>query len=135
MAVTSPADGSCPKSILALACWRCYIVIVTLFQMQVDLFDNELPLLVFLTAFVCPGIRPSYHALTPLAKDIIDTMKPSNQKSIFRRTDPHIHTVVEEVGTPCYKGMNSEPICQKQVTREIRTVTIKGYVCLLYHSH
>lgn len=99
MAVTSPADGSCPESILALTCWRRYIIIVTLFQMQVDLFDNELSLLVLLTVFVCPGIRPSNHFLTPLAKDIIDTVKASHQEPIFHGTNSYVHTVVKEVGT------------------------------------
>ena len=51
--------------------------------MQVDLFNDELPLLVFLAILVGFCVRPTDQSLTSLAKDVTDTVQTSDESSIF----------------------------------------------------
>ena len=69
--------------------------------MKIDLFYNELTLLVLLTVFISPRICPPDHVLAPFTKDIINTMKSRNQESILWRTDPDVNTVVKKIGASC----------------------------------
>lgn len=47
--------------------------------MKVDLFHNELSLLVFLAGFVGLGVGPANHGLASFAKDVTDAVKACNQ--------------------------------------------------------
>ena len=68
--------------------------------MKIDFFNDKFTLFILLRNVVCPGIRPSNHFLAPHAEDIVDTMKASNQESIFWRTDPDVYTLIKKVGSP-----------------------------------
>lgn len=45
-------------------------VVVALFQVKIDLFNNKLALLVLLAGLKGPKIRPAYHVLAALAENI-----------------------------------------------------------------
>lgn len=55
---------------LAFASRMRHIVVVALFQVKVDLFDDELALLVLLAHLVRLDVSPSHHILTPFAEDV-----------------------------------------------------------------
>ena len=73
-------------------------IVVTFFEVEVDLFNDVFSLLVFLTTFVRLGIGPADHRLTSLTKDIAHTMQTSDEEAIFGRTDSDIDTLVKEIG-------------------------------------
>jgi hypothetical protein len=53
-------------------------VVVALLQVKINLFNNELALLVLLAGFKGPKIRPAHHVLAALAENVADCMQPSH---------------------------------------------------------
>ena len=76
------------------------IIIVTLLDVQVDLFDYILAFLVLLTRFVGSSISPTDHALASSTKDIAYTVQPSYQHPVFRGSNCHIDTLVKQISSP-----------------------------------
>jgi hypothetical protein len=69
-AFTPPAYGSFPPAIGPFSSRWSNVVMVALFQVKINLFNNELALLVLLTLRVGLLIGPSDQILAALAKDV-----------------------------------------------------------------
>jgi len=83
------------------------VVVVAFLHVQVDLLNNELALLVPLGLIISLSIRPTYHTLAPLTKDITYTMQARDQLSVFGWANNYIHTLIKQVSSACGWGGNT----------------------------
>jgi hypothetical protein len=67
---TTPTHTPNPPLITPLTGRSLHLIPIRLLQMQINLFNDEFALLVFLTWFVCLGIGPTYESLASFAWDV-----------------------------------------------------------------
>jgi len=115
-AIATPTDRSSSKSIFSFTSWWSNVIIITFFQMKVDLFDDVLALLVLLAGLIRFFVCPSDQAFASFAEDIAHAVQACNEKSILSWPDTHIDTVVKEV---CPPWMSSNSCREKRQARTI----------------
>jgi len=121
-AIAPPAHRSLSPAIPTLASWVVHIV-VGLFHVKVDLFDDEFSLLVLLARFICPCIGPTDHCLTTLAKYVAHTVQSSDQQAILRWTDRDINALIKEVGATvtAMEALGDDVVVRGQVRSALAT--------------
>lgn len=67
--------------------------------MQIDLFNDELALLVFLARFVGSGVGPSHHGLATFAKDVVHAVQTSDEHPVLGRTDDDVDAVIKQISS------------------------------------
>jgi hypothetical protein len=70
----TPADGPRSKAVSSFTGWWLYVVIITLFQVKIDFFNNELSLLVLLTMLVRLGVGPANHGIASSTEYVTHAM-------------------------------------------------------------
>jgi len=121
-AIAPPAHRSLSPAIPTLASWVVHVV-VGLFHVKIDLFDDKFALLVLLACFVCPGICPAHHRLTTLAKDITYTVQSSDQQTILRWTNCNVNALIKEVGATvtAMEALGDDVVVRGQVRSALTT--------------
>ena len=94
----APADGARSKAISSFTSRRLHVKVITLLQVKIDFFNNELTLLVLLTVLVRFCVRPANHGVASFTKYVTNAMKPSDEASVFCGTHADIDAVIEKIG-------------------------------------
>ena len=121
-AIAPPAHRSLSPAISTLTSWMAHIV-VGLFHVEIDLFDDKFALLVLLARFVCPGICPTHHCLASLAKYVAHTVQSSDQQTILRWTNCNVNALIKEVGATvtAVEALGDDVVVRGQVRSALAT--------------
>lgn len=92
---TTPAHGTFSPPVVAFSCRVGNSVVRTLFQMKIDFLNDEFSFLVFLAGLVRFTVRPSYHAIAPLTKNITDDMEAGHEATFFLGAGDNVHTLIQ----------------------------------------
>eukprot|EP00569_Conticribra_weissflogii_P009152 CAMPEP_0171359700 /NCGR_PEP_ID=MMETSP0879-20121228/768_1 /TAXON_ID=67004 /ORGANISM="Thalassiosira weissflogii, Strain CCMP1336" /LENGTH=337 /DNA_ID=CAMNT_0011865897 /DNA_START=504 /DNA_END=1514 /DNA_ORIENTATION=+ len=99
------------------------VVIIALFQMQIDFLDDEFSLLVLLTGFIGLDVGPTDAVIAAFAEDVRDGVEAGDEWAVFGGTGANVYALVEEVGssmTPM-KSLGHDIIMTRQMSPTLPT--------------